>query len=135
MRAVIRPKTSRMEQVNELRRRYCPRALALAVIAGAVLIILDMKPIGKGIILGTLFSILNFLIMSQALPMAVIQGKKGSMLRSLGSVMVRYLLMAAALFVGIRYDAYDFFAVAGGLFAVQLVILADHMLQALQKKI
>ncbi|SHJ57069.1 ATP synthase I chain [Desulfatibacillum alkenivorans DSM 16219] len=124
-----------MEQVNELRRRYCPRALALAVMAGAILIVLDMKPIGKGIILGTIFSILNFLIMSQALPMAVVQGGKGSVLRSLGSVLVRFVLMAGALFVGAKYDAYNFFAVAGGLFAVQLVILADHLLKALRRQI
>ncbi|MBI9073903.1 MAG: ATP synthase subunit I [Desulfatibacillum sp.] len=123
-----------MEQVNELRKRYCPRALALAVIAGAILIVLDMKPIGRGIILGTLASILNFLVMSHALPLAVLKSSGGGMLRSLGSVLVRYLLMAAALFVGYHYDGYDFFAVAGGLFSVQLVILADHLYQGIRKK-
>ncbi len=123
-----------MDQVRELRKRYCSRAGVLAVLVGATLIALDMVPIGKGFILGTLVSIVNFNLMSMALPRAVTAQGRGVFFSNLGSIVLRYFLMGIALFVGIKFDDYDFFSVAGGLFSVQLVIVADHMVALIKNK-
>ncbi len=118
---------TKMDDVAQLRKRYCSSAMVAAIIVGFVLIGLEMRPIGKGIILGALFSILNFILMSMALPRELDGSAKSGALRSLGSVLFRYVFMAAALYVGIQYEAYNVFAVAGGLFSVQLMILGDHL--------
>lgn len=117
-----------MEEIKKLRKRYCSSALAIAIITGFILIVLDLAPIGKGIILGTLFSIFNFILMSQALPGLVSESKKTAAFRGLRSILPRYFFMAIALFLGIKFEAFEFFAVAGGLFAVQIVIFADHVI-------
>ena len=116
-----------MNELARLRKRYCSSAMAVAIVVGFLLIALDYRPVGKGIILGTLFSILNFILMSMSIPSVVDRSAGGGALRSLGGVMFRYVFMAGALYVGIRYDSYNVFAVAGGLFSVQLIILADSV--------
>ncbi len=94
------------------------------------MLIIDQPAIGKGIILGTLFSILNFVLMAQAVPAAVMNSKKAAILRRLQSIGFRYALMGGALYIGLKFDNFNFFAVAGGLYAVQAMILVDHLVVA-----
>lgn len=105
--------------------------IALFVWLGCFLI--GQVSIGKGVILGTLFSILNFIIMGETLPRQLTEEKRGAFLRSLGVISVRYGLLAIPLYVGIKNPKFNLFAVIAGIFSIQLLIVIDHVVTYMQK--
>jgi len=90
-------------------------------------IFLGEKAIGKGIVLGALFSVLNFVLIGETLPLTLAPGKKKSSVLSFGFILLRYFLMAVPIFIGIKSETINLFSVAAGLFSVQLMILAEHL--------
>lgn len=117
-----------MEPIRNTQKRYCSRALTLAIVAGGILILADLKPMGKGLILGTLFSILNFILIAQTIPLRMDRSQTKTFFVSLGSIFFRYGLMAIPLIASIKLDEFDLVGAIVGLFSIQLVILADHIL-------
>ena len=116
-----------MEQIRQTQKRYCSRAIIIAIIAGFCFILAGYRPIGKGLVFGTLFSVFNFILIGETLPMRVNKTRKMTLLLAMGSIFFRYGLMAIPLFLAIKLDQFDFFAVMAGLFLVQAVILGDHL--------
>lgn len=115
-----------MESVRETEKTYCSRAMIAAILIAFVLIIAGHKPLGKGLVLGTFFSIVNFVLIGETLPMRIGMPRNRATALSLGSICFRYGLIAIPLFMGIRMDQFDFFAVAVGIFFVQVMIVSDH---------
>ena len=112
--------TGYWQSVRETLRRYCSIALIAAVAVGGALILLDQRLMGKGLIIGTLFSVINFFLMATALPMRVGLGRKKAFFFSLGSIHLRLALMAIPLVISFKYDLFVISAVAVGLFMVQI---------------
>lgn len=102
--------------------------MALSILAGLLFILIGLKPVGKGLILGTLFSVINFILIAQTLPLRLSQSKKKTFLLSIGSIFFRYALLAVPLIVAVKYEQFSFPAAACGIFMIQLVIMADHLL-------
>lgn len=102
--------------------------MTLAIFIGFALILAGLKPIGKGLILGTVFSIVNFILMGETLPMRLGKSKGRIFLASLGSILIRYIILAIPVVAAIKFEQFNFFAAVAGLFMVQFVLLADHML-------
>ena len=119
-----------MEALKKMQKRYCSTAIVVAVLIASVFIGIDMVPIGKGLILGALFSIINFILMGRALPGRILEKKKAAVQKSLGSVLFRFAIMAIPLYIGIKGAEFNFFAVSAGLFFVQIMILGDHLIVA-----
>ncbi len=117
-----------MESLRQTQKKYCTRAITAAIFAGLFLILADQKPVGKGLILGTVFSIVNFILMAQMLPHRIGKSKNKTFFLSFGSIVLRYFLLAVPLIIAIKFDQYNFIAVVFGIFMVQFVILADHLL-------
>ena len=115
-----------MEALRQIQKKYCSRAITIAIFAGLLLIVLGREPVGKGLILGTIFSIVNFILMGETLPMKLGKSKGKAALTSLGSIFFRYAVLAIPLIVGIKFEAFNIFAVIAGIFSVQFVILAEH---------
>lgn len=120
-----------MEPIKDTQKRYCSRALMLAIVAGGAFILADLKPLGKGLILGTLFSIFNFILMAQSIPLRMDRSQAKTFFVSMGSIFFRYALMAIPLIASIKLDDLDLVGAIVGLFSIQLVILADHILTIL----
>lgn len=117
-----------MEALRQTQKKYCSRAITTAIFAGFFCIILGQEPVGKGLILGTIFSIVNFILMGETLPMKLGKSKGKAALASLGSIFVRYIILAVPLIIGIKYEQYNIFAVIVGIFFIQIVILAEQAL-------
>jgi hypothetical protein len=115
------------DALRETEKKYCSRALIAAVIIGFVLILAGLKPMGKGLVLGTVFSIINFILIGETLSFRMADSTKKSSLRALFSLLFRYLLLAVPLVAAIKYDQFDLFGVMGGIFMVQIMILTDHV--------
>lgn len=102
--------------------------MIVAIALALIFIIIDEKQIGKGLVLGTLFSVINFIIMGQLLPMKLLKSRSKASAFSFLSIVMRFGIMAVPLIISIRVDAVDFVAVVVGLFMVQLMMFFDHLI-------
>ena len=116
-----------MTSLRETQKKYCSRAMTVAILAGFGLIVLGQNSIGKGLILGTLFSVINFAVMGATIPFKVGKSKRQALVFSLGSILLRYSLMAVPLALALKFEQFHLIAVICGLFLIQLVILAEHV--------
>ncbi len=118
-----------MEQIRQTQKKYCSLAITLAIFAGVSFFLFGLKPIGKGLILGTIFSILNFILMGESLPMKIGQPKKKTFAISFGSIFFRYGLMAIPVIAAIKLEQFNIASTVFGLFMIQFVILTDEIIR------
>ncbi|MDZ7831043.1 MAG: ATP synthase subunit I [Desulfobacterales bacterium] len=124
----------RMEAVRETEKHYCSIALGIAVIAAIICFMLAFKPIGKGLILGSLFSAANFILMGETLPMRIGRSRKKAAGISFLLILLRYVLMAIPLVLSIQMAQFHLAATIIGLFSVQLVIMSEHISRHIRMK-
>jgi hypothetical protein len=121
-----------VKEIRETQKKYCSLALVTAIIIGFFLIIAGQSSLGKGLILGTLFSSINFALMGEVLPHKVGKSRGKTYLITLGSIVSRYVLLAVPIVLGIKFpDRFDLITVIIGIFMVQLVILWDYLKSAI----
>lgn len=113
--------------IREVQKYYGSRAMILAIFCGLVLILAGQAAWGRGVILGTLFSVINFVLMAQALPKTISATRKRSTLLSFGSVGLRYMLLAVPLLIAFKSGRFEIFGVCIGLFMVQIVMVGERL--------
>ncbi|MCB2228853.1 MAG: ATP synthase subunit I [Desulfarculaceae bacterium] len=105
------------------------RALLFAVGAALVLVLVGQAPWARGVALGAVASVANFLVMAWLLPRALDPARRRGQAFTVVSVALRFGLMAAALAVALSMPARVApLAVAAGLFMVQFTLLSDRFL-------
>jgi len=112
--------------VRQTQKKYGSRAMMLAIAGGMILILIGQKPVGKGLVLGAVFSVINFVLIGEALPITLGQSRNRAFLSFLGSILFRYALLAIPLFLAIRLSQINLASTVTGLFLVQMLILSDH---------
>ena len=118
-----------METIRQTQKKYCSTAMTMAIVSGLIFILAGQKPIGKGLVLGTVFSIVNFILMGETLPHRIAKSKGKAFVLALGSIYFRYIILAIPLVIAIKFDQLSLFAAIVGIFLVQIVILGDHLYQ------
>jgi hypothetical protein len=113
-------------EVQELQKRICSWTLSGALVLAAVFLILGEKAVAKGLVLGTCFSIVNFMLMGKSIPMMLGRSRAKANAIGFGSMMLRYGVLAIPVVVAVTRASFDLFAVIVGVFAVQMMILLDH---------
>ena len=116
-----------MESIRRTQKKYGSRALAIAVIVGLATVLLGQNSLGKGLVLGTLFSVINFVLMGETLPLKIGRSNKATFLVSMFSMVLRYLLLAVPLIIAAKYEEFHIISAIIGVFMVQVVIIADHL--------
>ena len=116
-----------MEAVRELRKKYCPTALFVAIVAGLIMILLGHRELARGLVLGTLFSILNFVMMGLSIQLRMQKTRSTSTAVAMLLVIMRFGLLAVPLIVAISYDKYHILGAIVGIFMVQAVILTEAL--------
>jgi ATP synthase protein I len=119
--------TDIQQSMRQVQQRYCTIALVLTVAGGAALMAAGLPTYGKGLILGALFSIVNFIALAVLLPLQFNPGRKKSTMLSFISILLRYCLMAAPLIAAIKLAQFALSTVVVGLFIVQIAILGDQL--------
>jgi hypothetical protein len=122
------------ETLRDIQKRYASRALYVALAVGAALIVADCKPLGKGLILGAVFSAINFVIIGEMLPWQVGREGRSAAGRHLAAVLLRFGLLTVPLVMAVRQPQFDLWGVVPGLLMVQAVILADHAVRSWQAR-
>lgn len=106
----------------------------IAVCAAVVLIAAGMKPAGKGLILGTIFSIINFIVMGETLPGKIAGTRRRASVLSWLLLLARYAILAIPLVISIKLENLDIITTIIGLFMIQIVILAEQGIYATTRK-
>lgn len=123
-----------MEAVKETQKKYCSVAILCAITIGSIFIFAGLRPVGKGLILGTLFSIINFLLISVTIPMKIGITKKKATWLSFASINLRYIILAVPLFMAIKMEDFNLIAVIAGIFSIQIILLVDNLLIQSKKR-
>lgn len=118
-----------MTAVRDTQKKYCSQAMGAAIIVGLLFILAGQKAMGKGLILGTLFSVINFVLIGELLPLHLGHAKTKTIFVSLGSIIIRYGLIAVPLLVAVKFKQFNLWTVICGLFMIQIVILSNHLLK------
>lgn len=108
-------------------KRYGSRAMTVAIVASLIFLLFGQKSICRGLIMGALFSTINFVLMALSLQSKIRAERKKAAMLALGNIFFRYLLMAIPLYFAITLARFDLVATIVGLFMVQSVILFDHV--------
>jgi ATP synthase protein I len=119
-----------METPRDIQKKYCSQAMIMAITLAILMILIGKKPMGKGLVLGTFFSVTNFLIMGQFLLSQIEGGRSRTRagVFALGSIFFRFAILAIPLVISMRVNSISFIGVVLGLFMVQVAILIDHLL-------
>ncbi|WP_170161723.1 ATP synthase subunit I [Desulfosoma caldarium] len=124
------PRSSDLRTYYDYQRRLTRVTFTGAVAVAVGLYGLGYVAVAKGLVLGSLFSVVNFVIMSRVLPYQIRAGgtrKKATSVAML-SFVLRMGLFAIPLFVALRNQQFQFWAVVLGLLTVQVAIFIDHVL-------
>lgn len=118
------------EEIKKTQKLYCTNAMFYAIVAAFILIIIGEKAIGKGLILGTLFSVLNFVIMGilidRQIAKATTKGRAGAF--SFLFMLIRFAVLSIPLIISYRVEAINFFGTAAGIFMIQFTILFNNLI-------
>jgi hypothetical protein len=119
-----------METPRDIQKKYCSQAMIMAITLAILMILIGKKPMGKGLVLGTFFSVINFLIMGQFLLSQIESGRSRTRagVFALGSIIFRFAILAIPLVISMKVNSISFIGVVVGLFMVQVAILIDHLL-------
>jgi hypothetical protein len=118
-----------METIRETQKKYCSRAMAISVVLAFLLILAGHKGLGKGLVLGTIFSVFNFILMGESLPSSIGTSRSRTYVRSFLSVSMRYAVLAIPLVLAVKIERIHLLTTVLGIFMVQLVIVVDHFYQ------
>ena len=123
------------EPLQNVRKRYCSSAIFVAIVIATGLIIAGQVSLGKGLILGTLFSIVNFLLLGSAIQLKVEASRRKMTTIALGSIAGRFLLLAIPMAIAIKMETFHVVPTVIGIFMVQVMILADYLIRPLLENI
>jgi len=126
-----------MGALKQTQKKYTAKTLALAGIIALFFILIDQKPVAKGLIMGAFFSAINFILMGKTLTLKFGKSKRKTFSIAMGSIILRYLLLAIPLIAALKFEQLNLVAVIIGIFMIQFVILVEHLLTlipALRKK-
>ncbi|HUU80976.1 MAG TPA: ATP synthase subunit I [Acidobacteriota bacterium] len=115
-------------EVNQTQRRICSSAITAAIAIAVIFIIVGEKAVAKGLLLGTLFSIVNFILMGKSIQLTLGISRPRASMIGFTSIMFRYVLLAIPLVVAIKIDSFNLVAAVVGIFAVQIVTLVDYLI-------
>lgn len=118
------------EEIKKTQKQYCTNAMFYAIVASFILIVVGEKAIGKGLILGALFSVLNFILMGVLIERQIINA--GTRVRtgafSFLYMIMRFAVLSIPLIISFRVEALNFFGTVAGIFMVQITILFDNLI-------
>jgi hypothetical protein len=97
-------------------------ATAIAVIC----LLLHQTAFAKGLVLGAVFSVINFILLGQTVPMTLFKSRAKAGMIGFSSILGRYVLLAVPLIIGIKLPSFNFVAVVIGVFAIQITTLVSY---------
>ena len=112
-----------MNQLVSFRKIIAYEILILAGLVGVAALLLGYESVAKGFVLGSLFSLFNFLIMFRHAPNILGKSRKAATASSGFSLIVRLGLLAIPIYLGIRNSEFHLIWTLLGVFNLQFSII------------
>jgi len=125
---IINKTSDQRREVSEVRKRICIKVLILTLVVAIFFIILNERSIVKGLALGSLFSIVNFLLLGESIPLVLGHTRFKAGVIGLASMGIRFSVLVFPLLVGLKSPSFNFAAVVAGIFSVQIVTLFEFII-------
>lgn len=104
-------------------RKICTWAITYATAIAVICLLLRQTAIAKGLIIGAIFSVINFILLGQTLPITLFKSRAKAGMIGFSSILGRYVLLAVPLIIGIKSPSFNFLAVVIGIFSIQITTL------------
>lgn len=114
--------------IKKIQKRICSRAMLGALVVAFFFLVIGEKAVAKGLVLGTLFSVFNFILLGMTLPMTLGRSRAHASFIGFVSILLRYIILAIPLIVAFKSVSFNFVAAAIGIFAIQAVTLLDFVI-------
>ena len=115
------------KEISRFQKRISSWSTIIAIVVALLFVVFQEKAIAKGILLGTLFSIINFMLLGKSIPLALGKARTKASGIGLASILGRYALLAIPMIIAIKSTSISFIAVVVGIFAVQIVTLFNYL--------
>jgi hypothetical protein len=116
-----------MEAIKQSQRRYCGSALTAAILIGLGVYLAGWPAVTRGILLGSLFSCLNFALLGQSLARKLTGSHRRGTLLTVAAQLGRYLLWGVPVVVAVKWPGIDLPSTIAGLFMVPACIVLDSV--------
>ena len=112
-----------MEELIKFRKTVILQILVTAALVAAVTVLLGYRAAAKGFVLGSLFSLVNFLFMFRHTAGRVGDSRKAASGKSFLSMIIRMALLAVPLYVAMVRPEIDLIWAVAGILNLQISIL------------
>ncbi|SFM52362.1 ATP synthase subunit I [Thermodesulforhabdus norvegica] len=108
-------------------RRMSRRFFSGIVLLGLVIFMLGYKAVARGLVLGGLFSVINFNLMAHFLPYQLGVARARASVIAFASLLGRLLLLSIPIVVALKWDNFNAVATIVGLFAVPVGLFIEKV--------
>lgn len=118
------------EGIAEFRRNYrrmSRRFFSVLVMVGLIVFLLGYKAVARGLILGGLFSVINFVLMGHFLPYQLGVTRARASAVAFASLLGRMILLAVPLVVALKSKDFNLVATVVGLFTVPVGLFVEKV--------
>ena len=103
-------------------------SITYATVIAVICLLFQQTAFAKGLVLGAVFSVINFILLGQTVPMTLFKSRAKAGMIGFSSILGRYVLLAVPLIIGIKLPSFNFVAVVIGVFAIQITTLVSYFL-------
>lgn len=114
-------------EVKQVRNRICYWTMLSGICLALFFVLIRERAIAKGLLLGTCFSCINFLILGRSIVMTIGHARPRAGLIALSSMLTRYIILAVPLIVAIKSASFNLVASIIGIFSIQIVTLIYYV--------
>ena len=118
----------RNSEFSQIQRKISSWTITSALVIAVILLLFNEKSTAKGLLLGTIFSISNFILLGKSVTFTLGRSRSKASIIGFASILTRYLFLAAPLIIAIKSASFDFIATVFGIFAVQLMTLIHYVI-------
>ena len=122
------------EGIREFNKKICGGALFFGVLVSVLSLVLGRPSISKGFLLGTCFSIINFILMGLFQPFSWRNDRKRATAVYFASILVRYSILAIPIIAAVKLNKFDLIATVAGIFSIQIVIFTFYVIKPMWEK-
>ena len=117
--------TSPSKDLEITPKKICTWSITYSAAIAVICLLLQQTAVAKGLIIGAIFSVINFVLLGQTIPMTLFKSRAKAGMIGFSSILGRYVLLAVPLIIGIKLPSINFVAVVIGVFAIQITTLVS----------
>jgi hypothetical protein len=120
--------TSPSKDLEITPKKICTWSITCSTAIAVICLLFQQTAVAKGLVIGAIFSVINFVLLGQTIPMTLYKSRAKAGMIGFSSILGRYVLLAVPLIIGIKLPSFSFVAVVIGVFSIQITTLVSYFL-------